>query len=288
MTEFMKFMEAFSTYRGEHPEVCQLSYPDSRGYGWRLGNKLVAEMDKHLDIEWPDAPADVQANFHKLFEYKSDLMGMPVVGRVDGELARGAYLLKITEYPVSAQMTDVDFKQAVKFDVGKRVTCPVSKAHFDWLCAVKLNSFEVNDGNCDYIDNFGAAYMGTLVNKKFDYGMIPHSEENGVAMFGNVNYQTGELWVSRSSDKNIELLDALLEYYAATQAGGGGDSGGGDAGGGDAGGGGGGDDGGGGAALPELGVEPVKDTSNLSIKCVRYGPPVKLLWSYTMSDDEKE
>ncbi len=286
-TAFVKFMEAFSAYRGEHKELSGLSYPDSRGYGWRLGSTLVAEMDKHLDIEWPDAPSDVQANFHKLFQVKSDLMGMPVIGHVGGNMANGAYLVKVTEYPVSTTMADVDFKKSVKFDVGKRVTCPVSKAAFDWICAVKLNSFEVNDGNGDYIDNFGGAYRGTLVNKQFDYGMIPHSEANGVALFGNVDYQTGELWVSRSSDKNIELLDALLEYYEATQASGGGGGDGGSAGG-DIGGGAGGDSGGGGAALPELGVEPVKDTSTLSVKCVRYGPPVTLLWSYTMSDNDEE
>jgi len=281
-TAFQKFMIEFSKFRAGS-ELEKVQYAESRGYGWRLGTTLKAELEQHLDVEWPDAPSDVKNNFQSCFAVGNDFMGLPVVGHVGGSLARSAYLLKVTEYKASAQMPNVEFKQSVFFDSGRRVTCPVSKAPFDWICAVKLNSFQINDGHDEYVDNYGAAYMGTVVNKQFDMGMRPHSENDGVAFFGNVNYRTGELWVSRSSDKNIVLLDALLDYYFATQSGGSGDSGGGDSGGGESSGGG--DDAGGGSAMPELGVEPVKHADNVSVTCTRYGPPVTLLWTYTLPDE---
>lgn len=244
-----------------------VTYVQSRGYGWRLGSSARAELLKHLDDEWPDAPADVKANFYKMFEVGSDLLGVPVLGVVGGSLAGNVYLVRVTEEEHQVAVNDVDFKRSAQLGSPGFITCPVSGEVFNWTCLVKLNSVKVV-GSETYTDTFSSNYRGTLAGKRYTDGKVESNDISGVATYGTIDYKSGLLELSRSSNKNIKLLDDLIEYVktmAATSASGTST---------------------GGASAP---AAPPPDTTkhyeSFLATCTMYVAPAKLLWTYTMPTD---
>ena len=265
-TVFANFVKAFNQFKAES-NLSSLSYAEARAYGWQLGVDLRDELIKHVDEEWPDAPEDLRNNFHLMFEVDNDFMGIPILTHLTGQHAESIYLLKISTKAVTGKLADVAFKASTVIGDGvPTVTSPVTGKRLRWVCALEIQSLTVTGTSGEFTDSMEVDYRGSLVNKAYSTGQLKVNEQDGVSVTGSVNYRTGEVWVSRSSDANINLLDKLITEYGSSSSSSGSSSSGGSS---------------SGSSTPK--PKPKKETETYTVAGTQYCAPVKLLWTHSMS-----
>jgi hypothetical protein len=273
-TKFGDFIAKFNQYKDE--KSFTVNYVESRAYGWKLGTNVKTEFSKHLEEEWPDAPSLMKQNFKLLFEYGHDLLGIPVVGTCSGDNANKVFLLKITEKKYSTSFNNVEFKIKDSIITKEKVRCPITNDLFYWVCSIKMDSLNMNDSIASYHDSYSSGYKGNILNKLYEDKKIDSNDYKGVYVHSTINYQTGEIELSRNSDVNIKLLDDIIEKYKKLKSSGGG-----------SGSGSGGDSGTTSTTSNDsTSTEDeniTKDSDNYSVSCIVYQSPVKKLWEYEMT-----
>lgn len=257
-SKFSEFVSDFNTFKDENNLT--ISYVDSRGYCWRIGENVKSSFSTHLENEWPDAPEVRKQEFKNIFETGNDMLGIPIAGTCSGDYSNTIYLLKATEKKNNTTINDVSFKVNKNIFDKTKVKCPITNQLFYMICYIKLNSISINDSSDTYNDEFSGNYKGNILNSKYSSNKIQNNDNNGVSMYGTIDYKNCNINISRSSDKNIVLLEQLIAELSSPSSGGSSS----------------------GSSTSTPAPAPVEDSDNLKINFTTYENPLNLIWKFSI------
>lgn len=270
-SKFANVVSAFNKFKDDNNLM--LSYNQTRGYGWRIGENLKQELMQHIDNEWPDAPEKNKNDFKMVFQDGNDFLGIPILGTVGGDKTNKLFLLKAKRHAHSTQFKDVLWKKIESIVNGKKLKCPVTNRMFDWHLVIAPESLKIKDSNNEYIDIPSDKTRGKISYKQYEEKKVNTNDVHGVSVFGLVNYKTGIVEISRNDDQNAELLEELIEEHNTAPAGGSGS-----------------DSGSGSGSDSDSSTEkkpPVYHfTDDFNINCEIYTEPISIVWTFDSNINE--
>lgn len=244
-SKFPNFVAKFTSFKSDNNMI--LNYIFSRGYGWRLGVNAKQSFSTHLEEQDSDQITDsMKKDFKLMFENEHDLLGIPVIGTCSGEYADKVFLYKISEKSRTASFNDVDFAIKQQLMTPQRVQDPITNLMFYWNYCMKIESLSIKDSVSTYFDSMSDKNNGSFV-KLIDKLKIS----------GTINYKTSAFELSRVSTENKNNFDSLVAEHNTLVT----------------------------SQDPSLIVAPVDiDKDNFNLSYIAYESPVKVLWTYDMSE----
>src|SRR5574344_1016270 len=244
-SKFPNFVAKFTSFKSDNNMI--LNYIFSRGYGWRLGVNAKQSFSTHLEEQDSDQITDsMKKDFKLMFENEHDLLGIPVIGTCSGEYADKVFLYKISEKSRTASFNDVDFAIKQQLMTPQRVQDPITNLMFYWNYCMKIESLSIKDSVSTYFDSMSDKNNGSFV-KLIDKLKIS----------GTINYKTSAFELSRVSTENKNNFDSLVAEHNIRVT----------------------------SEYPLLIVAPFdSDKDNFNLSYIAYEAPVKVLWTYDMSE----
>ena len=195
MSAYSSFVMEFDNWKSSN------EITDNGRYGWKLGSNAQAQFKKHLDDEGGDLfDATVKQRFVSMFDKNQSMMGINVLG-IDTVNKNKVYLYKISEGQNHVTINDVKFLAEKELFSKKLLKDPMG-GYISWKYVIKEKSVTLKDSKNSYTDSADDEEKGSFLGN-----------DNGISVWGNVNYVNGKLTIHRLSNNNANNASKLEEQY---------------------------------------------------------------------------
>lgn len=200
MSSFDDFVNQFDEWK--ESKNLMIDIHNSCLYGWKMGLNVQKDFKSHLTNEDEGFDAATVKQFQSMFEIGGNMMGVEIISLLKSQNnINKICLYKISEGKDTTTLKDVVFQANKQLFKKKLMKDPLG-GYMDWKYAVKIGGLNIRDSKNTYVDAQDVGDFGTF-----------HGDENGVHMWGTINYTTSDVVINRITDKNAKNAFDLEKEY---------------------------------------------------------------------------